>query len=257
VSQRVLVVDRDPDYRLVVRLALESHDSFSVVGEAGDGRGAAESAAVLAPDLILLDCSAPDAFDGLARLRSEAPGTRVVLVSGHDPAELGLVSRAAGALGFLGKATPARRLGAELEALVGLVEAVEAVLEEVSTRLSADPASARVARRFVRDALAATDSEDVEETVTLLVSELVTNAVIHGGGEVEVLVRLLPASVRVEVMDASATAPVPRAAADEDTSGRGLTLVESLARRWGVDPVAGGGKTVWFEVDRAGNGSGR
>jgi DNA-binding NarL/FixJ family response regulator len=257
VSQHVLVVDRDPDYRLVVRLALESHDSFSVVGEAGDGREAVEAAAVLTPDLVLLDCSAPDAFDGLARLRSEAPGIRVVLVSGHDPAELGLVSRAAGALGFLGKATPARSLGAELEALVGLVEAVEAVLEEVSTRLAADPASARAARRFVRDALAGADSEDLEETVTLLVSELVTNAVIHGGGDVEVLVRLLPASVRVEVMDASATAPVPRAAADEDTSGRGLALVESLARRWGVDPVAGGGKTVWFEVDRAGNGSGR
>ena len=253
-SQRVLVVDRDPDYRLVVRLALEGHSSFSVVGEAADGRAAAETAAALAPDLILLDCSAPDAFVGLARLRVEAPAAQVVLVSGHDPAELGLVSRAAGALGFLGKATRARRLGAELEALMGLVEAVQAVLEEASTRLSADPASARAARRFVRDALASAESEDLEDTVTLLVSELVTNAVVHGGGEVEVLVRLLPGSVRVEVRDASAVAPIPRVADDEDTSGRGLALVETLARRWGVDPVAGGGKAVWFEVDR-GNGS--
>lgn len=254
-SQRVLVVDRDPDYRLVVRLALEPNPAFSVVGEAGDGREAAESAAELAPDLVLLDCSAPDAFYGLARLRSEAPSARVVLVSGHDPADLGLASRAAGALGFLGKATPARRLGQELEALAGLVEAVQAVLEEATTRLAGDPTSARAARRFVRDALARADSEDLEETVTLLVSELVTNAVVHGGSDVEVLVRLLPASVRVEVMDSSAVTPVPRAAAEEDTSGRGLALVESLARRWGVDPVAGGGKTVWFEVDR-GNGSG-
>jgi Response regulator containing a CheY-like receiver domain and an HTH DNA-binding domain len=236
VSQRVLVVDRDPDYRLVVRLALEPNPAFSVVGEADDGRGAAESAAELAPDLVLLDCSAPDAFSGLARLRTEAPSARVVLVSGHDPTELRLASRAAGALGFLGKATPARRLGAELEALVGLVEAVQAVLEEASTRLAPDLQSARAARRFVRDALARADSEDLKETVTLLVSELVTNAVVHGGGEVEVLVRLLPASVRVEVMDASSSAPVPRAAAEGDTSGRGLALVESLARRWGVTP---------------------
>lgn len=249
-SQRVLVVDGDPDYRLVVRLALEPHPGFSVVGEAGDGRGAAESAAGLAPDLILLDCSAPDAFEGLARLRVEAPAAQVVLVSGHDPADLGLASRAAGALGFLGKATPARRLGQELEALVGLVEAIQAVLEEASTRLARDPQSARAARRFVRDALAGADSEDLEETVTLLVSELVTNAVVHGGSDVEVLVRLMPRTVRVEVMDSSEIALAPRTATNEDVSGRGLALVESLARRWGVDLVAGAGKTVWFEVDR-------
>ncbi|MDQ3945875.1 MAG: response regulator, partial [Actinomycetota bacterium] len=215
-SQRVLVVDDDADYRLVLRLALEAHPSFSVVGEAGDGRMAAESAAGLAPDLVLLDCSSPAAFEGLARLRSEAPSARVVLISGHDPADLGLASRAAGALGFLGKATPARRLAHELEALVDLVEAVQAVLEEASTRLARDPASARAARRFVRDALARADSEDVEDTVTLLVSELVTNAVVHGGSDVEVLVRLMPGTVRVEVMDTSEAALVPRVAADED-----------------------------------------
>ncbi|MDQ3945660.1 MAG: ATP-binding protein, partial [Actinomycetota bacterium] len=62
---------------------------------------------------------------------------------------------------------------------------------------------------------------------------------------------LMPGTVRVEVMDASESAPAPRVAADEDVSGRGLALVESLARRWGVDPAVGGGKTVWFEVDRA------
>lgn len=249
-SQRVLVVDDDPDYRLVVRLALEPHAFFSVVGEAGDGRTAAESVAVLAPDLVLLGCSTPDAFDALARLRLEAPATRVVLISGHDPADLGLASRAAGALGFLDKATPARRLGPELQALFDLVEAVQAVLEEASTRLARDPASARAARRFVRDALAGADSEDLEDTVTLLVSELVTNAVVHGGSEVDVLVRLQPGTVRVEVTDSSETALAPRLAADEDVSGRGLALVESLARRWGVEPVAGGGKKVWFEVDR-------
>jgi len=250
VSQRVLVVDDDPDYRLVVRLALEPHPSFSVVGEAGDGRAATESAAMLAPDLVLLDCSTPYAFDALARLRKETPSTRVVLLSGHDPTDLDLASRAAGALGFLDKATPARRLGQELQALVDLVDAVQAVLEEASTRLARDPTSARAARRFVRDALARADSEDLEETVTLLVSELVTNAVVHGDSEVEVLVRLQPGTVRVEVTDSSEVAPVPRAAAEEDISGRGLAMVESLARRWGVEPAAGGGKKVWFEVER-------
>ncbi|MGH9040403.1 MAG: ATP-binding protein [Acidimicrobiia bacterium] len=248
-SQRVLVVDEDPDYRLVVRLALEPHPGFAVVGEAADGRGAAESAGVLAPDLVLLGCSAPDAFEGLARLRLEAPAARVVLISGHDPRDLGMASQAAGALGFLAKSTPARQLGAELEALAGLVEAVQAVLD-ASTRLVRDPTSVRAARRFVRDALAGAESEDLEDTVSLLVSELVTNAVIHAGSDVEVLVRLLPETVRVEVADSSDDGPMPKEAAAEDVSGRGLALVESLSRRWGVLPRAGGGKSVWFEIDR-------
>jgi hypothetical protein len=66
-----------------------------------------------------------------------------------------------------------------------------------------------------------------------------------------VLVRLMPGTVRVAVMDTSDAPLARRAAAEEDVSGRGLALVESLARRWGVDPVAGGGKAVWFEVERA------
>lgn len=249
-SQRVLVVDEDPDYRLVLRLALERHPDFAVVGEATDGKKAAESAAGLAPDLVLFGCSAPDAFDGLARLRMEVPTARVVLISGHDPGDLGMASRAAGALGFLAKSTPARRLGAELEALAGLVEAVQSVLEEVSTRLVRDPTSVRAARRFVLNALAGADSEDLEDTVSLLVSELVTNAVIHAGSDVEVLVRLLPGAVRVEVMDSSDEGLVAKDASAEDVSGRGLALVESLARRWGVHPRPGGGKSVWFEIDR-------
>lgn len=249
-TTRVLLVDEDADYRLVLRLALEHHPKFNVVGEAGDGREAAEVAGLLRPDLVLLGCSTPAAFDGLAQLRTEAPAARLVLVSSHDPADLGLASRAAGALGFLSKATRARRLAEELEALVGLVQAVQAILEQ-ATSLPRDPASARAARRFVHDALACVDAEDLEDTVTLLVSELVTNAVVHAGSEVEVLVRLTPAAVRVEVSDASDVSPVARLAGEEDTSGRGLGLVESLARRWGIDPSPAGGKTVWFEVDRA------
>ena len=43
---------------------------------------------------------------------------------------------------------------------------------------------------------------------------------------------------------------VSREATQDEDSGRGLALVGSLARRWGVRPVPGGGKTVWFEIDR-------
>jgi len=252
-AQRVLVVDDDPDYRLLVRLALAPGGGFEVVAEAGDGRAAVVEAQREQPDLVLLDCIMPgaDAFDTLPGLRAAAPEARIVLVSGHDAADLRLASRSAGAVGYLTKETPARRLAAELDALVGLVEAVEQLLSEASQRFEQDAQSPRAARRFVTQALTGWDDGDLTDTVTLLVSELVTNAVLHAGSEVEVAVRLTATAARVEVTDASGAAIAPRDAANDEDSGRGLALVGNLARRWGVRPAPGGGKTVWFEVDRA------
>ncbi|MEW6477450.1 MAG: response regulator [Actinomycetota bacterium] len=254
--QRVLVVDDDPDYRLLVRLVLAPETGFEVVAEAGDGVTAVAAAESTQPDLVLLDCTLPggDAFDALPALREAAPEARIVLVSGHDPADLQVASRSAGAVGYLTKETPARRLAVELDALVGLVGAVEQLLTEASQRFEQDQQSPRAARRFVSQALTGWDDEegDLTDTVTLLVSELVTNAVVHAGSEVEVLVRLTSTAARIEVTDASAEAISPRDAAADEDSGRGLALVGSLARRWGVRPAPGGGKTVWFEVDRPG-----
>jgi DNA-binding NarL/FixJ family response regulator len=253
-AQRVLVVDDDPDYRLLVRLALAPDTGFEVVAEAGEGRAAAAEAKRTQPDLVLLDCTLPggDAFDTLPALRDAAPDARIVLVSGHDPADLRTASRSAGAVGYLTKETPARRLAAELHALVGLVEAVEELLSEASQRFDQDAQSARAARRFVGQVLTGWDDEegDLTDTVTLLVSELVTNAVVHASSDVEVLVRLTATAARIEVTDTSAAAVVPRDAAFDEDSGRGLALVGSLAQRWGVRAAPGGGKTVWFEVNR-------
>jgi DNA-binding NarL/FixJ family response regulator len=207
------------------------------------------------PDLVLLDCTLPgaDAFDVLPPLRAAAPDARIVLVSGHDPADLRVATRSAGAVGYLTKETPARRLGAELAALVGLVEAVEQLLSEASEHFEQDAQTPRAARRFVTQALSGWDDDegDLTDTVTLLVSELVTNAVLHAGSDVEVMVRLTATAVRIEVTDASSESISPREATIEEDSGRGLALVGNLAQRWGVRPAAGGGKTVWFEVNRA------
>lgn len=259
-TQRVLVVDDDPDYRLLVRLALEPEAAFEVVAEAGDGGAAVAEATRAQPDLVLLDCTLPggDAFDTLPALRQAAPKARIVLVSGHDPGDLRMASRSAGAVGYLTKETPARRLGAELDALVGLVGAVEQLLGEASRRFEQDAQSPRAARRFVTEALTGWDDDetDLTDTVTLLVSELVTNAVVHAGSDVEVMVRLTSAAAHIEVTDASAESIAPRDAAADEDSGRGLALVGSLARRWGVRPAPGGGKTVWFEVERRGNPGG-
>ena len=109
------------------------------------------------------------------------------------------------------------------------------------------PASARRALDDVDLTLA----EEDRESVRLIVSELVTNAVLHGGCGSEAPVRLRidrrPSSVRMEVVDeGEGFTPVPRVAADRGERGRGLLIVERLAQRWGVD--TGRGTTVWAEL---------
>ena len=85
-----------------------------------------------------------------------------------------------------------------------------------------------------------------------MVSELVTNAVVHAEGDIQVRLLLSKQVLRVEVSDSSTSHPSP---ADPprifDESGRGIHVVASVARSWGSDPRSTpGGKTVWFELQR-------
>ncbi|MDN0194073.1 ATP-binding protein [Streptomyces sp. S.PNR 29] len=120
-----------------------------------------------------------------------------------------------------------------------------------------DPAEVGRARRWARSRLAGSGievDEPLAETLILLVSELVTNAVVHTGCPA-VLRLSLPgtvteeATVRLEVADTSDRAPVPRCAGDDATGGRGLALVDGLADRWGWSRD-GAGKRIWCELDR-------
>ncbi|MFI8518533.1 SpoIIE family protein phosphatase [Streptomyces sp. NPDC085481] len=102
------------------------------------------------------------------------------------------------------------------------------------------------ARRLARRALARWDLEELSDSVELLISEVVTNAVRYA--ERPVTLRLLRTDVlRCEVGDDSPQLPRQRRARDTDEGGRGLFLVNRLARRWGATRLSGG-KVVWFEL---------
>ncbi|MFC8276396.1 ATP-binding protein [Streptomyces sp. NPDC057271] len=128
---------------------------------------------------------------------------------------------------------------------------------QVQLEVGPDPAEVGRARRWARSRLAGSGIEDDEplaETLVLLISELVTNAVVHTG--CPAVLRMLfgagcagAGTVRVEVADSSDRPPMPRRAQGEDTNGRGLELVDGLADRWGWQRE-GAGKSIWCEVDR-------
>lgn len=102
------------------------------------------------------------------------------------------------------------------------------------------------ARRLARRALARWDLEELSDSVELLISEVVTNAVRYA--ERPVTLRLLRTDVlRCEVGDDSPQLPRQRRARDTDETGRGLFLVNRLARRWGATRLSTG-KVVWFEI---------
>ncbi|WP_371617682.1 SpoIIE family protein phosphatase [Streptomyces sp. NBC_00454] len=106
------------------------------------------------------------------------------------------------------------------------------------------------ARRFARRALSRWGLEELQDSLELLVSEVVTNAVRYA--ERPVTLRLLKTDVlRCEVGDDSPQLPRQRRARDDDEGGRGLFLVNRMARRWGATRLSSG-KVVWFELQLPG-----
>ncbi|MFG2113277.1 ATP-binding protein [Streptomyces sp. NPDC048718] len=121
-------------------------------------------------------------------------------------------------------------------------------------RYKARPTAPGAARRDAVRALEAWGLGQLAETARLLVSELVTNAVVHTDSRrIGVAVtRTTETTVRVVVLDVGRTrVPAPRPPADDEESGRGFCLVAALADRWGIEYVATG-KRVWCELDAGG-----
>ena len=116
--------------------------------------------------------------------------------------------------------------------------------------LPAVPTSVARARTELCDAMAPELQAEELDTLRLLVSELVTNAVRHGDGSQPVEVRAhWNSEVRIEVSDhGHGFSPQPRFGRLDEPGGFGLFLVGRLADHWGVE--TDGGTTVWFVLQR-------
>jgi serine/threonine-protein kinase RsbW len=115
-----------------------------------------------------------------------------------------------------------------------------------SRTFTAEARSVGASRRYVREALCLHPPAHVD-AVELMVSELATNSVKHAHSDFKVSINDSGGEIRVEVRDTGRGEPVLRFPAPTNPSGRGLRIVEALARAWGtVDSSRG--KTVWFTL---------
>ena len=241
-TNRVLLVDDVDDVRVVVRHALLRRGDFEVVAEAASGMEAIALAEAHRPDLVVLDAGLPDLAgrEVLSRLRAVSPESKVVVFTGTEMADRAAIAREADA--FVLK-------GVELDYLLDLLEHLaRATQYSAVVDIAADPVQVRVAREFVTRRCTEWGCADASDEAAVIVSELVTNAIIHAQTSCRVCVRRSPGVVRIEVTDSSELSPDPRLADDEDEHGRGLLLVSVMAVAWGVAPAPEGGKLVWAEL---------
>jgi PAS domain S-box-containing protein len=145
-----------------------------------------------------------------------------------------------------------RRMGrgvADGDDVALLAARLDGVPRERLSRWDIDPdvTAVSVARRLTRERLVGWHLEGLVETATLLVSELVTNAIHYAREPIEVRLLLLRDRVEIAVADSDSRLPRLRRFDPEGEGGRGLHLVGNLARRWGARSTVGG-KAVWFDL---------
>lgn len=165
------------------------------------------------------------------------PGTVVVVVA-RDP----LLRRQ-----LMAGAQDRLLVRGSLTAGVADAEAVRARVQRRGVRLAPQPSQVSAARAFVTQTLRSWGLSDAVGAAVLVVSELVTNSVLHAVTALDVSVSAAQGRVRVAVRDHGGGAPRehPVERLEEHEGGRGLQLVSALTHGWGVLPGRRGGKTVW------------
>lgn len=235
----VLIVDDDGSLRELVALALRMRDGFEVLGDAATGQDALRALVEMRPDIVVLDLGLPDLHgtELVTAIRAASPSARIVIFTGSLPED---VPEQPDVEAFVIKG--------DINVLIDvLTRYLPAARRRVETVVPAEPASVRAAREFVRLHCERWACTDAVESVTLIFSELVTNAVVHA--RTPAVLRLMRDDVvlRVEVADSADTSPEPRDPDRYAAGGRGLHIVSELAQAWGIDPDPPG-KVVWAEL---------
>jgi len=238
---RVALVDDVDDIRRLVRTALRFRGGFEVVGEARTGAEAIAIAAKQRPDIVVLDLGLPDLAgrDVLAGMREESPGTRVVVFSARETTDRAWFEEQTA--GYVLK-------DADLDYLIDLLENVGRTPADVRV-LDAprDIVAGRKARALVREALHDWGLATIVDDAVLVVTELVTNAVTHGGSALRLQLSRTAGAFRIEVVDGGEGTPEPQPQDTEAEGGRGIMLVDAMSSSWGVESVPSG-KLVWAEI---------
>jgi len=243
-AHTVLLVDDVPELRAVIRQTLRLQGGFDLVAEAEDGAGAIRAAAHHQPDVVVLDLGLPDlaGHEVLTRLRAVSPAAQIVVYTGSVTAERMPLSDEVEA--FVTK-------DQDVSYLVDLLSRLKwRRYEKARLEIGPDTSDVARARRFVAEQCEEWDCADVVEDAQLVVSELVTNALIHGQSQCELRAGLSDAALRLQVVDTGVGMPDPQVAGEGDEHGRGLLLVSAICAAWGVEALPGGGKIVWAELMR-------
>jgi DNA-binding response OmpR family regulator len=242
VGVTVVLVDDIAELRAIVRRALRLRGGFDVVAEVGDGASAIAAARDHRPDIVVLDLGLPDlaGHEVLTGVRAASPGTQVVVYTGsvtHD--RFDMLRQVAGFV----------RKDEDIRYLVDLLEDLgRRYHRQAAIRVRRDLGDVAVARRFVADHCRVWGCEDIVHDAELVVTELVTNALVHAQTRCEVRVRRRDRFLRIEVMDEGDGTPDLLAAGEHAEHGRGLVLVSAVGSAWGVEARPPAGKMVWVEL---------
>ncbi|HYH51348.1 MAG TPA: response regulator [Acidimicrobiia bacterium] len=244
-SVTVLLVDDVPELRTVLRRRLRLRGGFDVVADVGDGASAVAAAGLHQPDIIVLDLGLPDlaGHEVLSRLRVVARDAQILVYTGSVSRDRFVLARDVDA--YVSK-------DQDVTYLVELLVELNAKGRQ-SAKLDLGPAMSdvRLARDFLSAHCARWGCDDILEDGQLVVSELVTNAVVHAGQRCELGIVFRNGWLRVEVRDRGTGGPEVQAPSEGSEHGRGLLLVSAMTKAWGVEPLAAGGKVVWAELRSA------
>ncbi|MEV7346346.1 SpoIIE family protein phosphatase [Streptomyces sp. NPDC093544] len=179
----------------------------------------------------LVESAELDIEDGLNRLAGE--------LAASDPAHLGLVAD---------RLLAGANRGDDVALLLMRYDGMELRPLRESWTVWRVPEAVRHARRFTRRTLRGWGMRGDADAALLVVSELVTNALVHTDGQIRLDLTLINNRFRIAVADNSPRTPIkPTNIGWEATGGRGILLVEAMSATWGTVPVSGG-KQVWSEI---------